>query len=430
MNKKYIGLIVFACWLMALNFPALGKCRVQSDDFSDVVELNNGTVIKGRVLSDNRDSGRRIVRLELESGGVVGLDTASLVRRVRKSDGLEEEFWQRLERLSGTIESYWELYDWCEAQPTGKRRFADQRQFLLEKIIELDPEHPKARRELGHEKFDGRWYLADAWYRSYGYQRKGTGWQSTISSEFATAASRAAENRISRQKELERWFEQASKPAANRAAARAELLKMAAEDEMTVGVLFDWLRNDKRMSPALRPFYLEVFGSTPPNAWKIGALCHFALMDPDVNLQDRALSLLMQPGFDPESAASLLSGYLNPDNLDVNKPETIKLMERAAFIIGELGTRNQLMSMINALEIRGEITRNDPGRTAVGNVQGNLSFNPGAGPVKEPVVFRSDTVQSALKKITEQDFGFNRELWKSWYLQNFTANDRTFRADD
>lgn len=430
---KPIFIFLISCGLGLVFYPSLDERKLLAQDAEtfDSIELSHGGTIRGRVLDDSRKSGRRVVTVELESGGVIELDAANLVRRVRKSDEIDEEFHKRLSSINETSDALWDLYNWCESQQGGKRRFADQRQFLLEKIIAIDPEDTKARRALGYEKIDGRWYLTEAWYRAYGYQRKGTTWQSTIDSEYTRMTDLYAERKRERSRELDRWFDQASKPTANRTAARAELLRMVAEDdEVTIAVLFEWLTNPKKMIPALRPLYLEAFGTTPPNHRKIRALCQFALKDPDSNLQDRALTLLMQPGFAPEVTASLLAGFLDPGNIDVNKIETIQLMERAAYIIGELGARNQIMPLVYVLEIHGKVLVNNPGRTEVANVDGNMRFNPGAKPIEQAVIHRSDAVQMALKKITEQDFGFNQAAWTDWYLQNFTANNRSLRGDD
>lgn len=396
----------------------------------DTIELSHGGSIRGRVLDDSRKSGRRVVTVQLESGGVIELDAASLVRRVRKFDDVDQEFQKRFGSVGDSTEELWDLYTWCENQPAGKRRFADQRRYILERIIAIEPEDTKARRALGYEKIDGRWHLTEAWYRAYGYRRKGTTWQSTLDSEYSKMINLQVERKRERRKQLDRWFDQASKPTTSQAAARAQLLQMLAEDhDATIAVLFEWLSQDKKMTPGLRPLYLEAFGTTPPNFMKIGALCQIALQDPDTNLRDRAVTLLLQPGFSPEATASLLAGYLNPNHVDINKIETVQLMERAAYIIGELGARNQIMPLINALEIHGTILINNPGRTQLANVEGNMSFNPGSGPIEQPYIHQSEAVQVALKKITEQDFGFNQTAWTTWYLENFTANNRTFRAD-
>ena len=410
-----------------------GANGINANTTWDTIVLNSGAEIKGRVLDEGRDSGKKVVTVLLQSGGTMTLDSAAFVSRVRTDEELELEFQSRLAGAPPTSAGYYELLQWCESQPGGNNRFRLQRQYLYEKILELDPSDKKARRELGYRQTDdGRWRLTEAWQEGYGYRKvAGRGWESSIASQFQSANEETEENLRQLRSRMESWFKSASRTTTNLADAEREFQQLVRGNELAPVVLFGWVKSADKMKSPLRKIFLEGLGDPPSNPMKIGALIHVAMTDPDANIHDRAMVLLTQPGFNRNQVAAMAAGYLNPATVDFDRPETVITLERAARLIAELGVPEQAINLANALTIKGNITVNpNAGRTTAANIGGNTSFSPGAKPIKMPHVHNSDAVLSALKRLLGQDFGFNADGWKDWYIQNYTMNHLQMRADD
>lgn len=392
-------------------------------DAVDRIQLKNGATIQGRIIEEKKEGGRIVMVVQLESGGVVSLDKGKLVARVKTYDSLDAQYERQLATVKkDDPKAYWLIVKWCEEQPSGKSRFSNERQFLLEKIILLDPSDKAARRKLGYVLENGQWVLEKVWYEAHGYVRKdGRAWLSDLPSEFL-ARNGGEESIAQRRSKIDQWLRRYEKAQAIPEAAMEELLSMS--DELTVSILLERSMEadkDKKVLPQRRAF-MDVFGRVP-NADSIRALSYFAVQDPDPNIRDRALTLLSQPGFDRELAAATVAGHLRAGNQE--------FLERAAFVVGELGSVGQVMSLVQALETKRKVVVNpDAGRTNVTNTNGNIGVQMPSNPVVQEVLVRSDGSLMALKKISKMDFGFDKTRWTQWYIENYTLHDAQVRTDD
>ncbi|MEM7785814.1 MAG: hypothetical protein AAF623_20875, partial [Planctomycetota bacterium] len=150
-------------------------------------------------------------------------------------------------------------------------------------------------------------------------------------------------------------------------------------------------------------------------------LCYFAIEDPNSDLRDVALTLLQQDKFDSEAVAANLTGYLLK-NSDHQK------LSNAAYAIGELDAKNQIVSLIQVVKtIRKVSPAESPGAIGAGfNNQGISSFGVGGN---GPRTVESTNLQviNALEKLTGQSFGVDRDRWYQWYLKNYTLYDVRLR---
>ncbi len=115
----------------------------------DVIHLANGTTVRGQILEQTDEEiiiqtahGERVISwadvLEIEKLGSVS-DTFTT-----RFDGLRD--WD--------VNGYLELAAWAV-----EREYAEGVERAYRKVIELDPDNRKARRELGYRKYDGQWML-------------------------------------------------------------------------------------------------------------------------------------------------------------------------------------------------------------------------------------------------------------------------------
>jgi hypothetical protein len=65
----------------------------------------------------------------------------------------DEEFDKRFAEAGTSTAKLWELHLWCKETA----RKAESKQ-ALEKIVDLEPDHEDARKALGHQRYDGRWF--------------------------------------------------------------------------------------------------------------------------------------------------------------------------------------------------------------------------------------------------------------------------------
>ena len=96
---------------------------------------------------------------------------------------------------------------------------------------------------------------------------------------------------------------------------------------------------------------------------------------------------------------------------------------RAAFAIGEIGSESAILPLVDAMVTEHQVTPGeDPNRQKFEqNNRGEFSFGSGGGPVVRQ--FQNNEVVTALRKISDEDFGFNAAAWKNWYIQNHTHYD-------
>lgn len=112
----------------------------------DVLYLNSGGKIECEILEDLGEAYR--VRVAI---GVVDIKKADIQRHEEKPTP-----WERYptvcKEYPDTPEGQYALARWCR-----KHDLYDKAEKHLRRVLQLDPDHEKAHRALGHEKVDGDW---------------------------------------------------------------------------------------------------------------------------------------------------------------------------------------------------------------------------------------------------------------------------------
>ena len=402
--------------------------QIYADDFEsgndqapDTVFLKSGGELRGKFVSELKDAdGRKYVVFRTESGGLVKLDAGRLIKRVKLGDAIDAEYQRRLEIAANDPNLLWQVHKWCLEQKSGSLRFKDELRFLLRRIIELDPNDERARRKLGYSLVDNRWVLKEQLFTGHGYRRQGTTWVSNLQTELTRQADWRRRQEGDRKKAFGRWLKETRKNNANRADLARQLDEFC--DEIAVPIIMEKVYKTN-LNAALRLMIVESFGKVPTFQAN-QSLCYFAIEDPEVEIRERALTLLGQPHFDHDTSVQLLSGYLDTNDNS--------LVRRAAFAIGELGTSAGVMPLIGALETKPviAIVGNEPGRLGMTFGDQGTGMTTGGGPQSRTEMVKNDESRVALKKITGEDFGFDATAWQNWYLENYTLYNLNVRADD
>jgi hypothetical protein len=144
-------------------------CAIAAPGLADVVRLKNGQSLEGDVTEAG---GQVTIR---SAGGTIGFPT-SIVASIERGDSVEKQAIERLQALGPTdVEGRVELA--LELEEKGATTLA---QRIYESVLDRDPDHPVARRALGHVRCDDAWTTDEECHRRRGevlYQGQWVGTQ-------------------------------------------------------------------------------------------------------------------------------------------------------------------------------------------------------------------------------------------------------------
>jgi hypothetical protein len=130
------------------------------ESFADVVRLASGTEFHGKIIATAATGS---LTIDLLSGARVTLPAEEVVLQVVRPLAVEE-YELRTRQVTDTVDARWELADWCR-----QKGLTDQRESQLLRLVELEPDHERARAVLGHVWKDGAWVDWDAYMTARGY---------------------------------------------------------------------------------------------------------------------------------------------------------------------------------------------------------------------------------------------------------------------
>lgn len=373
----------------------------------DEIKLRSGATLTGTVIKEETVDNRKFVIFENDAGERLTLDVAKLVQTIRLVDEIAQEYNGFIDKIEDTASAHHDMVTWCIQQDKGRSRFKDQIQFHRERIMALDPNDTKVRKQLEYTFIEdqGRWVLEAQYWQSIGYAKDGPRWIPTMQARINDAEKSDDDKSLS---PLQRWDRR--RRTLSGPQLEAELLSFVDED--VVSRLVDRLSDEKNAN--LLRVYMEAFGRVPCESSNYGLT--YLWME---YAEERAIDLLKQEGFNRYSAVRILTGQLgSSDNAKI---------QRAAFAIGELGTSNAILALTSALQTRHRIKPgSNPG--AIGATFGNNGVNGfGVGNNSKPidVDVKNEQVLIALEKVTgvEDEFGYNKEAWRQWYVKNYTHYD-------
>jgi hypothetical protein len=189
---------------------------------ADEVVLKNGSKIEGAVTEDGDK-----VTIDVGSGTITF--DRSQVKSINKPDGLNQEFERRVkEAKPDDAEAQYQVHLWARQQEGLKARAERQ----LRKVLEIDPNHEKARRAMGYVNHKGVWLTQDELKATLGLVRYNGGWVTAETAEklrrldeeirLAQMKQDAEAQKVRQQLEIER----------NRVALRQRVLNMIESGEL------------------------------------------------------------------------------------------------------------------------------------------------------------------------------------------------------
>ncbi len=419
-SMKLLGSVI----LSALIMTAAGVCQDPSDDGDppshalDKLLLKSGAEIRGQILQEVTQEGRTYVLFRTENGGLLKLERGQVVRRSYPAEPIEKEYHAKVTDLPDNTDSHWTMYQWLSRQKGGAVRFKHERDFHLRRIIELDPTDERALNLLDFQNLDGQWVDKDLLHAYHGYVSDGGKWMPQLQLQVNQRAEQKKQAKGDRNGELKRWNRYV---LGNENPSVVQKQLYALVDANSLDLVAKMMAEEKR--PDVRRLFVEAIGRLP-TSYAQSLLVKYAILDGEAKVRDRAITMLQQPHYVPFQSTTIAAGYLaSPENL---------VVRRTARLIGILGADNGPFYLKQVLVTKHKTaTGNQPGRTqgSFSNSGDLQSFGAGGGPTHKLVEVQNHEALDALRIYSGQDFGFDVNRWKKWFIENHMTTEEDIRRD-
>ncbi len=376
---------------------------------ADVFVLNQGGRIEGVWLNPD-ESPRISYQVQTGFGGRLTLQSEQVERVMVKSEA-ERKYEAFLPKVPDTAEGHWDA-----AQRCIKAGLDAQRDFHLEQVLRLDPNHAEARKLLGYHQSDGHWVRQQDVMTQRGYIRQGGNWKLPQEIELEKFAGGHEQATGEYRKKLKLWAEWITKARGKQAEGEAAIRGI--KDPEASEALLEMLLDQKQPRP-LRLLYLEVLSQMPNNASQV-ACSRIAIEDPDATLRDHCLDYLSERH----------SQYALKYFIQMLKNEQNATVHRAAFALAKLKDPAATMPLIDALITEHkEVVGGGGINPSFSNQGGGLSMGGSPKVVKRKI--QNDPVLGALTVLYPGvNFQFDQQAWRRWYSEQFTPKQVNLRRSD
>lgn len=373
---------------------------------ADEVRLQSGGRIRGQWLNAKSDSAKKLVFRTAS-----GVQVVVARERIQEAAVVTPELrqYERLApRFADTVAAQWRLAEWCR-----QRKLDPQRERHLQRIIELQPNHPQARRGLGYAQLDGRWVRQKDYMQERGYRSYQGRWltQQEIDLVKQRKRTRLAERQWYGR--MKRWREELLSEKTLVAQRRFHSIR---DPHAVYGLRKLWSREAFRLPKMM---YVTALKQIPSGA-ALTALVHISLHDPDEEVYHAALE-----GAVREPIPEVIDVYVKA--LRSRNPRQVN---RAGAALARFNNRSTISPLIDALITRQPIVIRRQGRggitTSFGKSEGpDGAASPFGGFAENTLTTGDQTrvfwrttpnheVLDALVRMSGQSFGFNQRAWRAW----------------
>jgi hypothetical protein len=378
--------------------------------WADVFELTDGGRVSGTLVERGQDE-EYVIRTD--NGATVTLDK-SQVRKVTPVDDNLLEYNERSRSVPDTVEAHRQLAEWCK-----EHRLSKLMDHHLERILQLDPGDEQARESLGFQKYQGRWLTRDQIMEARGLR-------------LYDGAYRTRQDIALREQEKQRetaetdWYRNIAtwrRWLDNRRAEEALQNIREIRDPYAAPALVKLL--DKEDNLQVRQLYLSALGELKHPA-AIQKLVDLSLQDPDRETRQQCLDYLLRV-HRPVSLTPYVKALKSPDNA---------VVLRAAEALKRIGDPAAISPLIDALVTTHKYDNPD---AAPGDF--NASFSPsgggagfsfgGGGNKIVKIDVQNAEVRMALMELSRgQDFQYNENAWRRWFVNQQVHDTVDARRDE
>ena len=395
-------------WRSALVLVALGVSLgllVGAPARADLFLLESGGRVQGEWL--NREAKQQAdYSIRTACGATVKLARNQV--REHLSERPEEAQYQRIApTFADTVAGQWALAEWCR-----EHNLKTQRTVHLQRIVELDPQHSRARALLGYVFIKGKWGTEQEHRQRDGYQFYRGRWRLPQEIELLEAKAKREVAEKEWLIKLRIW----RKALATTDKSRWAQGQFAAiQDPVVVEPLRTMFASeDQRL---VKIIYLEILARlTSPEAVEL--LVEITLADADLEVYFFALDRLVE-----RHPSGITKPFINAlrdaDNLKVN---------RAAGALARFGDKSTIPPLIEALVtnhqrlLPGQEDVSPDSTTATFTSNGGASVVKNQGPRIQIAITQNQPVLEALGKLSGgASFGYDQKAWRGWYAQERQA---------
>ncbi|MDR1493454.1 MAG: hypothetical protein LBT05_12135 [Planctomycetaceae bacterium] len=362
---------------------------------AEEIELTNGVSVQGKILNES-ETPRKKWQIQFMDGIAVELSNGKAVRRVVKNSKVREQYYAKAPFLAESVETHLKLAEICLSQNLNDLA---NRHYL--RILELDADQSQARKRLGYRKIGENWITHEDEMLQQGYiQTKQGGWttrQNLLIQEKQIPIGTALDD----SELLSQIQHLIDRLKTNDAAAEKELLEI--KNPAIVRCLADVLKNEQNVF--LRETFIRTLGKIK-TAYALREITAWSLRESN----DKICVLCFSYIKETPSFSRFYYPYL--------RSEDNKIINRAAFALGELGDRAAIPLLIDSLVTRHCIDD----RTHVARSDNS----PLTTTEREETVSNNRECLNALQRLTATDLGYDIPAWRLWWedrqiAKNFDA---------
>ena len=377
--------------------------------FADVFVLANGGRIEARLLNPDQ-SPRETYVLKTSFGGRLTLVKAQVERVVIKSR-IELSYEAHLPNLPDTVEAHWDMAHRCQ-----QAKLTRQREFHLNQVIRLQPDHEKARYALGFSRIGGRWMRQDEWKESQGYIRHRGSWRLPQEIELQNIDEEYENKIVNWRRQLKVWRGWIVKGQERSSLAEQEI-RMVRDPHAAIA--FAEMLADDKEDPRLKMLYIEVLGELSSDAAN-QALTIQSLDNPDPRLREACLDQLSR--IRPFRAVEIYVAAL--------RHQRNLVVRRAAVGLAAMNDPATTLPLIDALITEHKQLVGGGGMQPSFTDRGS-GLSMGGRPKIRKVMVKNDSVLHTLSVLhPDVNFGYHQANWKNWYIFKLTPPPLSLRRSE
>ncbi|MEY4566966.1 MAG: hypothetical protein RLY14_1936 [Planctomycetota bacterium] len=364
----------------------------------------------GSFLGDAK-GGEKFTQIAIGPGIRIAVDNEKIDVKKEMRDE-EIEYRKRLQELTETTDSHWQMYQWCKQN--SLTAFAYQHAW---RVIEIDPNHAAARAALDFVLDGKEWVTREELMLKRGRVRDGTEWRLPEEIERLKLKKDRDEAVTKWSRNIKAWKNDifSNGPRASKSLVKFEGI----QDPLAIEPLVEQLRDINNQVDFRLKIISILDRFDAPLAKQ--AIIDAGVKDPSPKVREAALDIVCEKS--PKEAARQYAKLLRSEN---NKE--VEMAGNAMTALKDPAYTWQLIEAVVTEHKR--VIKGSPNQNFGTDSTG--SFGVGNS-VKDQVRVESINNTSVLGALTElfpdTNFRFEENRWKAWYLDNNFPEGEDLRRD-
>ncbi len=379
---------------------------------ADILELHNGSKLYGKWLNPTKDANRpALFEFETEEGAQIAIASRQVKNVIVESEN-EKKYMSIISKAGDDVAVHMNAKKWCMEH--NLTALADAH---YGRILDLEPDNKEARARLNYvlTKPDG-WVREDRLYGSNGMIKREGKWRFPEDIALEEMRQKVKEEIAKSGKEFERHWNEGSR------SDQSQAYLLSVKSPSVVPKIRELLKG--KAPPQTHSLLFDIL-SRIQSPESVSVLGEQAITNPEARLRQQSLDALKQ--FGASIAISNFESRLKNINKQSDTPE---IVNRLAYALRELDARQSIPTLIDRLITEHITTTNGGGNNQAGfSTDGGTSFGQGNRSAKISQQSQNRDVLSALRYLTNADFGFDQAKWRYWYAENSAKTRLSLRRD-